>query len=327
MKRLALFAVIATVSAGTAEAEITTIVIDTAEPFADGMSFGEAGAYERVAGTAKGELDPNDPLNRGIVDLDKAPRNAHGRVEYSTEFFMLRPKDPAKGSGKLLYEVNNRGRKFLLPFLMHAPEKGSFSVNDPLTKEDAGDGLVFGRGYTVVWSGWDPDAPRANGGMAMTVPSLAKTRTIRDELVNGTRGPLADTFKLSYAAASLDTNTARLTLREKEAYPARALAVDRWAFVDERTIKLLPDGSKPAPGALYELTYAAKNPKVLGIGFAATRASSTSYVTSTAPGIPPRPACARRSLSASRRAGAISATSSVRASTSRRRTARSSTAC
>jgi hypothetical protein len=257
--------------AAPAQAKITGIVIDKVEPFAEGVSFGEAGTYERVTGTAKGELDPNEPLNRGIVGLAEAPRNARGRVEYETNLFILRPANPARSSGRLLYEVNNRGRKFLLPFLMHAPEKGSFSVNDPRTKEDAGDGLVFRRGYTIAWSGWDPDAPRANGGMAMRVPALDKSAAIRDELVSGTRGPVSDTFKLSYAAASLDGRAAQLSVRKKEAYPPRLIPVDQWRFVDERTIALLPDGTKPAPGALYELVYTAKEPKVLGIGFAATR--------------------------------------------------------
>src|SRR3954454_20849153 len=89
-----------------AEARVTAMAIDKVEPFADGTSFGEAGAYERVIGTAKGEVDPADPRNRGIVNLDKAEKNARGMVEYETDFFMLRPKDPAKGSGKILYEVN-----------------------------------------------------------------------------------------------------------------------------------------------------------------------------------------------------------------------------
>lgn len=133
----------------------------------------------------KGALDPKDPLNRGIVDLEKAPRNARGMVEYETDLFMLRPKDRAKGSRTILYEVNNRGRKLMLPFLVHAAEPS----NDPKSLEDAGDGLVFRRGYTIVWSGWDADAPRANHGLAMHVPAIAKTRSIRDELVSGTRGP------------------------------------------------------------------------------------------------------------------------------------------
>ncbi len=273
MKRALALCAALVVLAAPAEARITALVVDKVEPFADGAAFGEVGAYERVSGTAKGELDPADPRNRGIVDLDKAPRNVRGMVEYDTDFFLLRPADPNRGYHKLLYEVNNRGRKFLTHWLMDAPPA---NANDPRTAEDAGDALLFRLGFTMVWSGWDPDAPRANNGMAMHVPVARENgrpivRTIRDELVSGTRAPEAVTFKLSYAAASLDTGKAHLTLRAKEAEPARAIPADGWAFVDERSIKLLPEGTKPVPGSLYELTYDAKDPRVLGIGFAATR--------------------------------------------------------
>jgi len=268
VKHVALVAALgAALASAPAEARITAIVVNRVEPFADGASFGKVGAYERVIGMAKGELDPEDPLNRGIVDLAKAKRNARGTVEYEVDLFLLRPKDPAKGSGTILYEVNNRGRKLLLPFLMDARESGS----DPKSLADAGDGLAFRRGYTIVWSGWDADAPHANFGLAMRVPVIAKTRTIRDELVSGTRGPLVQSFSLRYVAASLDTHQARLTFRRKEADPAATVPADRWAFIDERSIRLLPAGSNPEPGALYELYYRAKDPEVLGIGFAATR--------------------------------------------------------
>jgi hypothetical protein len=257
-----------------AQARVTTIIIDKVEPFADGAAFGDAGAYERVIGTVKGELDPQDPRNRGIVDLDKAPRNTRGMVEYDTDFFMLRPVDPAKASRKLLYEVNNRGRKFLLHWLMEAP--AGPSNNEPRSLADAGNALVFQRGYTIVWSGWDPDAPKAGSGMTMRVPVAQEAgrpivRKIRDELVNGTRGPMSETFKLSYEAASLDTKEAQLTTRAREADPERVMAADQWEFVDSRAIRLLPAGTKPEPGVLYELYYPAKDPKPLGIGFAATR--------------------------------------------------------
>ena len=92
---------------------LLSVDIETVEPLADGAAFGAAGAYERVIGTAHGEVDPEDPANRGIVNIDKAPLNARGRVEYSTVIFILRPKDPLKGNGRILYEVNNRGRKML----------------------------------------------------------------------------------------------------------------------------------------------------------------------------------------------------------------------
>jgi hypothetical protein len=258
------------------QAAITSIRIDRVEPFAAGSTFGAAGAYERVVGVARGEVDPADPHNAGIVNLDKAPRNARGRVEYETDFYLLRPVDPARGNRKIVYEVNNRGRKFLLHWLLDAPAQAAGANNEPRSLEDAGNGLLFRLGYTIAWSGWDPDAPRSNNGMAMIAPVAQAggkpiVRMIRDELVSGTRAPAANTFRLSYEAASTDTREARLTVREKEADEPIPLASDKWTFIDARSIKLLPDGTTPQPGALYELHYRAKDPKVLGVGFAATR--------------------------------------------------------
>jgi hypothetical protein len=272
---------------------ITAISIDRVEPFAEGTTFGEAGAYERVIGTAKGEVDPNDPRNRGIVNLDKAPKNARGLVEYETDFFMLRPSDPAKRNGRILYEVNNRGRKFLMHWIMDAPAQGAAANNDPKSARDAGNGLLFRMGYTMAWSGWDPDAPKANSGMAMRAPVATESgqpiiRMIRDELVNGTRGPLRDTFSLSYEAASLDPKEARLTVRRKEADPETEIPADGFAFVDARTIKLLPEGAKPEPGSLYQLHYRAKDPKVLGLG--SRRRATWSRICATRRARPIRPA-------------------------------------
>src|SRR5438128_1635177 len=101
------------IAADTATARITAIRIDAVEPFADGQSFGEAGSYVRIKGVAKGELDPKAPENAVIVDLDKAPVNARGMVDYEVDIFILRPADPGKGNGILYYEVLNRGAKQL----------------------------------------------------------------------------------------------------------------------------------------------------------------------------------------------------------------------
>src|SRR5687768_16307964 len=90
-----------------AAARVITVTVAAVEPFASGTAFGEAGPYERVKGTFKGELDPADPRNAVIVNLDRAPRNAAGRVEYEADFFIMRPADAAKRNGKLIYDVNN----------------------------------------------------------------------------------------------------------------------------------------------------------------------------------------------------------------------------
>jgi hypothetical protein len=138
--------IVSPVFVSPAWARITEIKIGTVEPFAESQPFGDAGSYERVTGTARGELDPQAAQNHDIVGLDKAPRNGRGLVEYETDFFMLRPLDPARGNGVIFYEVNNRGRKALLARVDEAPPDN----NDPRTILDAGLGFTLGRGYTIV---------------------------------------------------------------------------------------------------------------------------------------------------------------------------------
>lgn len=251
--------------------------IERTEPFAEGKEFGTAGAYLRLAGTAYGEVDPGHPLNAVIINLEKAPRNARGLVEYEVDFDIMRPADLRRGNRKILYEVVNRGRKNLLPVLQEAPETSPTSFNDPATAADAGNGFAFRAGYTLVWSGWDPDAPRVNKGLGMRAPVATNNgepivKTIRDEFVFGTRVPTTRlTAPLSYAAATLDQAQARLTVRVRESDPGTEIPPHQWAYAEARSIKLLPEGTPFQPGLIYDFWYPAQDPKVLGIGFAATR--------------------------------------------------------
>ena len=128
---------------------IVEIKIDTMERFADGQAFGEAGSYLRIKGIAKGEIDPAAPENGPTTDLDKAPRNAHGMVEYETDFFILRPVNPRRASGVLVYDVTNRGRKMILNLLDDA--SSSADTNNPRTAQDVGLAFTLGRGYSLVW--------------------------------------------------------------------------------------------------------------------------------------------------------------------------------
>jgi len=254
------------------QARITEINVQRVEPFADDASFGKTGAYESVRGVAKGELDPKHPRNNAIINLDRAPRNARGNVDYEVEWFMLRPSAPALGNRKILFEVTNRGRKFLMNWIMDAPPQAGGAVNDPKTLADAGNALFLRQGWTMVWAGWDPDAPKSNNGMTIKAPVVpGVVRVIRDELVNGTRAPQGDAFRLSYEAATPDQSKARLTQRRKEKDTRFEIPAAGWAYLNPREIRLLPVGTKPSPGTLYEFHYPAKDPKVLGIGFAATR--------------------------------------------------------
>jgi hypothetical protein len=259
-----------------AEARVTAIQIESIEPFAESTAFGATGAYERLKGRFRGEVDPADPRNRAVVHLDKAPRNARGMVEYESEFFILRPADPARGNRTLVYDVTNRGRMYVHWRLMDAKLANPAAGNDPRTLADAGNGLFLRRGYTIVWSGWDSTV--AAGGNRLRLTPVVATddgkpivRRIRDELTSGTRGAARETLRLTHEAATLDQSQARLTVRRAEADPRREIPAAQWAYVNAREIRLLPQGTKPEPGSLYELHYPATNPHVLGVGMAATR--------------------------------------------------------
>src|SRR5215470_14535023 len=252
-----------------AEARVTRIEITKREPFAAGQSFGTTGAYEKIVGRYHGTLDPAHPLNATIVDLDKAPRNASGLIEYSADFYLLKPVDLARGNGALLYDVNNRGNMRALAQFNNAP-----SSNDPTTPEQAGNGFLMRQGFTVVWSGWIPGLPANNNALRIDVPVATTAagpieQTVWDEFLfnddKSTRG------RLTYRATTTDKSRAKLLVRERNLAPPVAVPDDQWEFVDARTIRLLPEGTTFRIGMIYQLVYQAANPPVNGIGFAATR--------------------------------------------------------
>jgi len=277
-RNLAVTGALATLSlCAQAQARVTEIRIDAVEPFADNTSFGAAGPYVRIKGIAKGELDPKAPEHAVIVDLDKAPRNARGMVEYEVDIFIMRPADLAKGNGILFYEVLNRGNKQLGNRLHDLGRAGALALNDPKTQQHAGNGFLFERGYTIMWSGWDPDVSRGQALMSARFPVAMEdgkpmVRRIREEFQVGKRRPAgAETVKLNYPAASTDKTKARLTMRDRQTDARVEVPADGWAFDDAQTVRLLPKGTKFSPITIYELWYEATDAKVVGMGFPATR--------------------------------------------------------
>ncbi|HET8564692.1 MAG TPA: hypothetical protein VFM35_12530 [Candidatus Binatia bacterium] len=143
---IALFLIPALVEARITRIEITSIESPTFE----GRTFGPSrsvGAYEKLRGRAFGEVDPNDPRNAVITDIELAPRNGAGMVEYSMDIYILKPIDLSKGNHKLFTDVNNRGNK---PF---GNFNGSSGDNNPTTAEHAGDAFLMNQGYSLAWNG------------------------------------------------------------------------------------------------------------------------------------------------------------------------------
>lgn len=256
---------------GLAEARLISLTITRTEsPTFEGESFGDVGPYEKLVGTAIGEVDPKDAANAPIVDLALAPRNARGMVEYSTPVYILRPVRPERGNHRILYDVNNRGDFVALGQFNDAP-----ASNDPTKAADAGNGYLMRMGYTIVLSGWDVSAPASNARLAMTVP-VAKNADgssivglSLEEFVIDRADVLEQS--LTYPAAEGRQAQASLTVRAHYEDAPAPVPAEGWKFVDAGRVSLLPAGTPFRAGSLYELTYVARDPVVAGLAFAGLR--------------------------------------------------------
>jgi len=233
----------------------------------DGRPFGGAGAYEKVSGMLRFAVDPAHPANAGITDLDRAPRDAAGRVRFAGDFYVLRPADPARGNGRLLLDLPNRGRKIALGLFNSAVR-----VPDPSSPEDFGNGFLMRHGWTVAWIGWQHDVPRRDGLMALTVPAArGVSGLVRCEFrpnLPATALPLADRYHVPHPAADTADPDARLTVRAHAGDEERAVPRGAWRFSDATHVTL--DGGFE-PGKIYDLVYRAQDPPLVGLGFAAVR--------------------------------------------------------
>lgn len=147
--------------AATSHARLVRLEIQKREVVADGQAFGAAGPYEKLTGRAYFEAEPTQARNTQVFDIDRAPLNGKGRVEFSAEMMILKPVDMVKSSGTLFFEVNNRGRK--ISFMRMHDVPADVNLNDPTSPRDFGNGFLMKRGYVIAWVGWGADiAPGEN---------------------------------------------------------------------------------------------------------------------------------------------------------------------
>jgi Alpha/beta hydrolase domain len=249
-------------------------VTERERPVFGGTELGAVGPYERLHGTIFGELDPTHPLNVGIVNLDRAARNAHRNVEYQSDFRILKPLDLDRGNGCLVYDVPNRGNQPIMPRLNGAPDGGH--------PKHAGNGFLMRRGFTVVWSGWQGDVPPGADHLTARFPIIPGiTGMVREEFIAENTGLLGDSniqelseerFVGTLVYPVADPDGATLTVRQREGDPRVTPAGLAWRLVDDRHVEITRP-SEPGfdRGAIYEFIYRARDPIVMGIGFAAIR--------------------------------------------------------
>jgi hypothetical protein len=264
-------------AAPDAHARITKIQIVTQGMAFGGYAFAGVGQYEFITGSAFGEVDPKNPQNAIITDIELAPRNARGNVEYSHNFYILKPKDPNKGNHKMMYEPPNRGGK-TYQTLNNTPTTDATClgcVNDPakITDPDLlADSFLWTRGYTTVWSGWEAIQGASGLTASATFPiAIGKngetlTGPGYEYIVTG-----AATFTLAYQAASGNQADAVLTHRVHLDDVPQVVAASGWAYTDATNTAIKLTSGNFVNNDIYEFSYKAKNPTVNGLGLAAIR--------------------------------------------------------
>jgi Alpha/beta hydrolase domain len=260
---------------------VTRVEIRSRRPFAEGRAFGEVGAYERLDGTIHFAVDPTLAANRAIVDLERAARDAGGRVTFSADLCLLRPADPSRGNDRLLFDVLNRGRKVAVRSLNRAPV-------DPVPTEaiDPGDGFLMRRGWTIAWCGWQWDVVRSPALLGLEAPTaldesdqpiagqvlveFQPNRASHDAL-------LANRVHRPYSAADPEQPDAQLLVRDWWAGPRATIPRDRWRFARDDGGRPVPDADHVwladgfVPGRIYEVVYRTRVCPVVGSGLLAVR--------------------------------------------------------
>ena len=268
-------------AAAPASADVVRIEVDARHDVADGRAWGLAGPYEALSGMVHFEADPDNPANRIVTDIALAPRNERGRVEFRSNFFLLKPTDAARGNGAVLYEVSNRGGKGMLGYFNNA-----VGSRDPRSAEEMGDGFLLENGFSLLWLGWQFDVPRRDGQMRLHTPVATDggapvTGLVRSEIVVNERTfdrSLADRSHIAYAVADPDDPANVMTVRDGVGRPRRVVPRDRWRFarLDENG-EVVADPTRVhleggfEPHKLYDVVYRAQDPALVGLGPAAVR--------------------------------------------------------
>jgi len=285
--------------AAEAQAKLVKLEIAKREVVADGMPFGNAGPYEKLTGRAWFEVDPTLARNKTVFDIDRAPLNARGRVEFSADMVILKPVELARGAQTLFFEVNNRGRK--ISFGRMHDTASDANMNDPVAARDFGNGFLMKRGYVIAWVGWGADIAPGDNRLTVNFPiALENGRPVTERILtefsdrnfNGGKPsslPLSGgpAFK-SFPAVTVDKKQAQAELyilpsdspkpSASDIPRGEAVPDDEWAFAD------CPDGwpGKPSTGHIclkngfrndrnYHLLYRATDSPVMGLGYVTTR--------------------------------------------------------
>ncbi len=221
--------------------------------------------YESISGGIHLTLDPNDPANAAITDIQHAPLNGDGLVEYVADFKVLVPSADIANGG-LLYNVNNRGGSTVPP---------EASLQHPLSA----------MGFTYLVTGWINEITPSDTRIRLHAPIVG---SISEPITGQVR------YEVSVSRESNDVNIAggghlayepteqgmrNATLNKRLYQDDPRAPVERSQF--SLKVEAEPQSNQPIvtinlqggfqPGYIYELVYEAKNPVLAGAGMSAIR--------------------------------------------------------
>lgn len=262
-----------------ANARVVRVEVTSRADLNNGKPFGLAGAYEKIQGRVYFKVNPRDPHNQQIVDLDKAPRNADGEVEFSADLYLLKPKDMSRGNGAVLFEVSNRGGKGILRIVDGGSAEAEF-----------GDGFLMRQGYTLAWIGWEFDVAARNQNLTLQAAIAGDAADAIHGLVRSDFTPSEKRYDMplghillgpeggkSYAVDNPASPKNALTVRDAPEATRQIIPRTEWSFAHQVQGQLVADShfihlnSGFVPGKVYEVVYTSHGPAVVGLGMAAVR--------------------------------------------------------
>ena len=259
---------------------VSRFVIENRALLENGKEYGDIGTYDQLIGKVHFEVDPFSEANVRIVDIQLAPRNINGKVEFSADFLILTPSDPIKGNGTMLLDVVNRGNKTVLAGFNSADRP-----LDPSSPIDSGNGFLMKEGYTVMFCGWQADVPDIPGLIGLSVPeAYLNGEQLTGKIMNQYQAnidtsvfPLADRYHLKNSAADEAELEAELMVQDQPNGTPRIIDREKWSLVRVEDSEVEPDASHVhlqggfELGRIYKLVYTAKGSRIVGLGFAAVR--------------------------------------------------------
>ena len=287
------------VSIGPSNARVTQLEIIETIPIANGKNFGDIGAYEKISGIAYFEIAPDHKRNKTIADINRAPVNANGNVEFSAEFEILRPVNSKKASGLLFIETPAQGQKLSLGLLHDIDSQEDLNLINKNT--NLGNGFLFNRGHTVAWIAWPDQINNTDHRLVVDFPLILENENPIEGFIltefNGRSFEEKNPYTLplsgrqyvqSYPTVSTDKDVAKASLFVMQSGSTNAsspdvgkgekVPADQWDFAycpegwpGQPSLEYICVKNSFLKNRNYHLIYQAKGASVMGLGLATTR--------------------------------------------------------